>query len=231
MILTTGAPRGCGTRQQGGVYACCGLSPHGTPVEEFLFDPPLEVDELTVKSIGVTLFERDGVLHVLDHVGSVYYASIADYVEEVKRLGLSRRLELSAEEYAQITPESRLLHTHERAFVENWKELRPIYAPCPKGLHDANEEFCAACWWATVEGGELLAFANETGLEVAKMMPSFAYTAWMPKDGFEGEFRLGLFASFPISHIEVIEDPDGGEHERKKERLADAQVPVAVVSQ
>ena len=32
--------RGCGEREPGGVYAECGLSPSGSPLERFLIDPP-----------------------------------------------------------------------------------------------------------------------------------------------------------------------------------------------
>ncbi len=37
--------RGCGEREQGGVYAECGLSPYGTPLEYFLIDPPRPLPE------------------------------------------------------------------------------------------------------------------------------------------------------------------------------------------
>ncbi len=39
--LTVPLERGCGMREKGGLYACCGTSPFGKPVEEFLIDPPL----------------------------------------------------------------------------------------------------------------------------------------------------------------------------------------------
>ncbi len=39
------APRGCGEREPGGVYAECGLSSRGRPLEEFLIDPPLPLPE------------------------------------------------------------------------------------------------------------------------------------------------------------------------------------------
>ena len=34
-------PRGCGDREEGGVYAESGISASGNPLEHFLFDPPL----------------------------------------------------------------------------------------------------------------------------------------------------------------------------------------------
>src|SRR5882762_4296704 len=38
-------PRGCGEREEGGVYAECGPSPSGSPLEHFLFDPPLPLPD------------------------------------------------------------------------------------------------------------------------------------------------------------------------------------------
>ena len=38
--------RGCGEREQGGVYAETGLSPYGTPLEYFLIDPGMGVRNL-----------------------------------------------------------------------------------------------------------------------------------------------------------------------------------------
>jgi hypothetical protein len=38
-------PRGCGERSPGGIYAECGKSPFGSPLEYFLFDPPLPLSE------------------------------------------------------------------------------------------------------------------------------------------------------------------------------------------
>ena len=37
--------RGCGEREPGGVYAECGLSPYGSPLEHFLIDPPMPLPE------------------------------------------------------------------------------------------------------------------------------------------------------------------------------------------
>jgi hypothetical protein len=59
------------------------------------------------------------VAHVFDIVGGEYYPNVADFLEEARRLGVSRRLELEAGEYARLTPRSRLFLLHRRAVINN----------------------------------------------------------------------------------------------------------------
>jgi hypothetical protein len=54
--------RGCGTRVAGGIYLVCSLSPNGTPLADFIVDPPIPLDaqeraDLGVKPIGMTYVE------------------------------------------------------------------------------------------------------------------------------------------------------------------------------
>ena len=56
-------PRGCGEREPGGVYAECGLSPRGRPLEEFLFDPPLPIPE------GLDLINKPQLWHAHTRLG------------------------------------------------------------------------------------------------------------------------------------------------------------------
>ena len=65
-----GGERGCGSRKKGCVYLECPLSDSGLPIEHFIVDPPLDIDLTAygVTPVGVKLFERNGVWHVLDWV-------------------------------------------------------------------------------------------------------------------------------------------------------------------
>lgn len=63
---------------------------------------------------------RITVTHVYDIVGQDNYPNVLDFYEELKRLGASRKCELSTpEEYARLTAESRLFLLHPRAHVTN----------------------------------------------------------------------------------------------------------------
>jgi hypothetical protein len=60
------------------------------------------------------------VTHVFDIIGGENYPNVADWLEETRRLGVSRRLELgSTEEYARLSPRSRLFLLHRRAVIDN----------------------------------------------------------------------------------------------------------------
>ena len=201
-LVTSGARRGCGYRQPGGAYFAVPLGPGGRPIEEFLIDPPVVIDDparLGLASVGVTLIERDGVTHVIDIVGREHYPTVAAFIDEARRLGISRRAPRTID-FARITQASRLLLAHPHADIANAAEF-PCEARCP--CHVAEHlmlgfgDMCARLWWAEP-------------LEAAR-------------------HRLALFASFPIAQIEVVRDDTGGSHVNTIERAAGAGVPVVEV--
>jgi hypothetical protein len=183
-LVTSGARRGCGYRQPGGAYFAVPLGPGGRPVEEFLIDPPIVIDaaRLGAAAVGVTLIEREGVSDVLDTVGREYYPTVASFVEETRRLGVSRRAPRTID-FGRISEPSRLLLAHLQADIANAAEF-PCDRPCP--CHVAEHlalgfaDMCARLWW-------------QEPLEAAR-------------------HRLALFASFPIGQIEVVRDPVAGSH-------------------
>ena len=67
--------RGCGEREQGGVYAETGLSRYGTPLEYFLIDPPQPLP------VGLDLINKPqlwedpatGITHLLIWIGGEHY--------------------------------------------------------------------------------------------------------------------------------------------------------------
>lgn len=226
--------RGCGRRKAGGAYAELGLAAGGMPLEDFLMDPPWPVEGLpNVSAVGITLYERDGVTHILDWVGSQHYLNVADFVEEVRRYGLSRRLPESTP-FERITPESRLLTIHARARIENAKEYRPVLEdakhPCPKRnpLHeDGGDPVCIGLCWQDVEGGE----GPEATRAVKRKMPSFTYTALRRPEGVEPEYRAAVFASWPLSRIAVVKDPLGNRHEALRQKARRSPLEVAEVDE
>lgn len=181
-----GAERGCGSRVEGGIYACVPTSPNGRPVEHFLCCPPIRIDadEYGLSNIGVKLIDLPEtclycggggkviahinpvpqdcpdckglglvpVSHVFDIIGGEHYPNVADFIEEARRLGISRRLELGdAKEYARLSSRSRLFLLHARAIIENPQDyinaMLPIEAAalmeaggCPKNnpQHSVN---------------------------------------------------------------------------------------------
>lgn len=107
-----GVERGCGTRVKGGVYAECGTSRNGVPLEHFLVDPPkpMNVDH----KVGVELIRGpDDRYHLIDWVGSAHYPNVADFLEEGLRHGFSRRLPRKLD-LTVLDRGSRLLIVHAR---------------------------------------------------------------------------------------------------------------------
>ena len=242
-------PRGCGpARQAGGVYAECGLSPHGRPLEAFLLDPPVRLDlelqrALGVRPVGVALVpdtRRAGVHHVFDWVGSVHYPNVADVLEEVRRYGMSRRLPRSLD-FARLSPESRHVLIHASAWID---DPAPYFADrveaaggrmwCPQARPEHADRnrppaMCAGLWWEDVDGG--VAGAHRHGHRaVERQMPALRYVAAGPPPyppGYARRYTPALFASFPISRLVCVRDPDGGAHEAAAGRARAARgIPV-----
>src|SRR5579859_2113521 len=135
----TNVDRGCGRRQAGGCYLEVGVGPGGLPVEAFLIDPVLGVGvdlqraigiagPRGTMSLGVHLVPRGdtpGVFDVWDVVGEGYYPNVADFLEEARRYGVSRRVSRTLD-FSKISPYSRLVILHAKAAVINWQQM---YAP------------------------------------------------------------------------------------------------------
>ena len=90
--------RGCGSsRESGGIYLSMGLSPDGVPIWNFLVDPAIPFQGEKFQGVHLASPEmtegwpEDSVL-LLDMVGKEFYPIVPDFVEEVRRMGLSRRI-------------------------------------------------------------------------------------------------------------------------------------------
>ena len=243
------ALRACGARVRGGVYAETHLSREGLPVYEFLIDPPLGINPtaMGLSPIGVRLIEKGGITHVLDWVGSEYYPNVADMVEEIRRMGISRRLP-STLDFGKLTPGSMIFLAHARAIIENageyfaerggfikegphWFETDEDTSGwwCPQG-HPSHlnpvdpPPMCASLWWENLSGGE----DSEGDRGVKRTMPAFSYRGLRSPDGVKPRYAIGLFAGFPINNIAVINDPDGDSHEKALKRVVRTSLPVSL---
>ncbi len=136
--------RGCGEREPGGVYAECGLSTHGRPLEEFLLDPPLPVPEGLDVINKPQLWQRtfaayepmcdadeQPIYDVLIWVGQEHYPYCPDFVEEVRRYGASRRLNPNLD-LSLLSRASRMILVHPRARNLAWQMQTP-----PETCHKA----------------------------------------------------------------------------------------------
>lgn len=226
-------PRGCGdARISGAVYAECGISLGGTStLRDFICDPPFPIDaalRAMISPNGVTLFQQPGtdIWHIIDWIGESFYPNVWDFLGEVARFGLSRRLS-SLLEYDKISPESRLLAIHRKAIIRNDNDY-PDWN-CPRDLisHEKNlgvYPCCAGVWAQDIVDGEPV--ATNTPIKtvtlvdgktaeigeprlIRRVRPAFTYYAHSQPPYAEPEYDAGFIASFPLSRLAIV---NGGEN-------------------
>lgn len=228
MVGTTpGVERGCGYREQGAVYLECGLDEDGEPIESFLIDPPTEFE--VDAHIGQELIDVNGTTHVFDWIGSSHYEYTADFIEEIRHYGLSRRISRNLE-VSRLTPASRILCLHARAYIPGYEENEQMgehemnhpKRRCGKYHQDGDETHleyptgaCSRKWWwdaePTTEGTQ------------TRSVASFSYG---PVHGWDvPEPEGAIFLSLPITNFAVIMAEDGSHMDTTddlRERTGDA---------
>ena len=209
--------RGCGRRVVGGVYVEVKQGDGGMPVEAFLVDPPAIVTAQALGLIdkGVRLIEIENVWHVFDIVGEKHYPYVADFVEEGRRMGFSRRLPENLD-LTKLDPEqSRLVFLHRKALITNVEDAGFLHLEhlCPKGIeeHKAGrlEEMCAGLWWHDLAAQNL----DAEGLRKLKSGAKYA-AAIRPKGSAKPERALAIFMSLPITDLAVIRGRNPEENAR-----------------
>lgn len=242
--MTIGAlpvQRGCGYRCKGGIYAECGLSASGRPLEEFLIDPPtplpLETQQaLGVRPIGVTLVpdpHDPGTSHLFDWIGTRFYPNVMDFLEEVRRFGLSRRLPRSLN-LGKLNRRSRHVAIHANGWID---DARLYFAArrsgewvCPKYRPDHLDPrhppaMCAGLWCEDVVGGEAVAEVPHEPhhpRQVWRRLPSFSYAALCPPPGMQPAYTPAIVAAFPLTRLVVVRD-ERDAHRPALERAQQAQ--------
>ena len=277
--------RECGFRKEGGVYAVVPTSSKfGKPVEDFILCKPLPInrEEYNLSNIGVKLIDisqpcflckgvvtkgvktcqncfgtgKETITHIFDIIGQDNYPNVADFIEETRRLGVSRRLELGdTKQYARLSSRSRLFCLHQRAVISNPGDIyKPMKltelarlnrAGCVKNLPEHkvkgedNKRYllqaglnyppgCSALYWNVLqEGAELI---PETGENeeynhfAERKLVSGTYRGYALRENVKPVYGLGIFASFPLSRLEVVNP--GGEYEEKFTKASFAGVDV-----
>jgi hypothetical protein len=186
-------PRGCGDREEGGVYAESGTSPFGSPLECFLFDPPLPLPDGLDLVNKPQLWQRvdpgsgepvldpetNAPVHdLLIWIGAEHYPEAVDYIEETRRLGASRRLNPNMD-LSKLTRRSRMLLAHPRAIIASWRELLPPQS-CKKHLPYHDQIFYEHLYRDHLENGEGLDATDDD-----ERVGPCIFKMWevLPKDG------------------------------------------------
>lgn len=246
-------------RVAGGAYLTCPLSKKGLPLERFLIDPPIRHVELKdedsgewsvepimsawrLSSVGITIMEIPAFgpgYHVVDIVGAQHYPNVADFIEEVRHMGLSRRISRSSN-FELLSRGSKVIIAHPSGWIGDWiTYMRTEFIewqrlhPCPrhedKHTDWPDETMCARWWWQDILHGERT--IGPASRSVRREMPSFSYEGAAPMDRPPDppDRQLALVAAFPLHKIEVIKDPEGGKHEATVSKaIESSDIPVVL---
>jgi len=187
--------RGCGERSAGSVYGMCPTSPTGTPVWNFLLDPPVPYHEGLFRGIKFAQDEAlgdgwdNGSILLIDWIGAEAYPTLACWVEEVRRFGMSRKFPASFPLERLAGKEVWLAVIHKRA-VHEWEtalEDGPAYANCKRANSDSFAWHYPRCVYHS--WGTAMRFHEDTG---GTQVP-FVNMGWA--DGVDDQ-RMGYWMGF-----------------------------------
>lgn len=235
-------PRGCGLRIAGAIYWEFGVvrempanNTPGADRQRILLDPPVPIDieALGMTAVGMHPIERDGVTHILDWVGEDHYPNVADFIEEARRWGVSRRMPRNLP-WRNLSARSTLLLVHRRGFIRNWRDYRPQLAgadrllrtyACPTGnpdhatAHGTLTDCCAGVWWDDITGGVVPQGRAAGDRTTVREMPWGTYTGRERPEGVEPQYETAIVARVPLGAVAVIQDTQGNTHQQTMQRL------------
>lgn len=242
--------RGCGTREAGGVYLTVGMGPFGRPVEDFIVDypTPIDVTQTPVSAKGMHLVPwKDGKWLLLDWVGESNYPSPADFVEEVRKHGLSRRIASNFPFESLRNKDVTHALIHPRAVNAAPVEVMlPCPQSCPTGNveHLAGDQRCACWWWVqdtraqgTPPEEPLAGDAGYTPWEAVSVPLADGFNRYTAFRGYKPlpprVAALGIFMAFPLAmqSIEVIRHDDEALVQDRVVKAMAAGLSVEVVSE
>ena len=202
MIIPCSGQRGCGTREEGGLYMCVGVSPTGTPIEEFILDPAREFRGKHF--LSPILYERNGIYDILIWVGAEFYPFVPDFIEEAQWMGISRKIRTNFP-IDKLTPgESRMILIHKRAIPKFEYEVLPT-GWCLKSDED---HLCTFDLWPlsslrSMKNHKVLQ-EDDIQMQVEIVTPSVSYHVTKPLFAESWGYQAGAFAAFYITHLEYI---------------------------
>jgi hypothetical protein len=193
-------------------------------------------------------FGSGTLTHLVDWIGENNYPSVADFIEETRLLGMSRKLSPKMD-YSRLTPGSRHMMIHPRAHIVKFKDYFKAEAEfseganlkaCPQGLpNHFQERMCARLFWQDIYGGEPLGDPRDPR-EVRKQLPCKAvysgltslYDEGRKKESKAGRYKPAFFLWLPIQLIGVIAAPSNREKEKQAVAAAKkAHIPVRIIEE
>jgi len=228
--------RGCGERKDKGLYLESIPGEDGLPIEHFIFDPPIPINQEPFRAPILYRDEKSGVYHVLIWVGKKFYESPFDFIEEASVKGVSRRIPKNFP-IEKLSRKSVMLFVHSDAILQNWRELTEKLKehgisriPCPKNReeHQSLKENCIALLYYLMKG-EPTGREDSAGRWVKRQVGDLDYSVPNPLEdlNFIPVFKTGIFLYAPITNIAYI-SKDGKVEESIAEKANECKLPVIV---
>lgn len=238
--------RRCGSRISGGIYLEVPLSEYGEPLESFICDPAIRLPaDLAVPERGVVLRSgADGRMMLLDYIGENNYPNVADFIEEVRVQGLSRRI---PENFDFSTLDSSVLYCaiHRKGYVHNepwyrqWALEHPLKStdgvsvetgwPCPLHKHTidgTHEQPCSAVWWHDIKPGHGVPTEVERAVRVEQPEGPPYLALERPKE-IVPIYDDAIVLILPVVKLAVIRGKDG-EHDKAFTKASKAKINVTL---
>lgn len=196
MKSITGITRGCGKREVGGLYICCGLSRYGKPLEYFIIDPSIPVE---YRSFRAPIWVNENTL--LMWVGTEHYRFPSDFIEEVRLFGVSKRIPTNFEiEKLRVT--TKMAFVHARAIVLNQDQFpAPKFCPKKDSRHLQVGSRCLGIVYSLAPGENNTRKVGDTEYPV---FPFSENNLPVPT------YSQGIFLVLPITHLDFVigKNPD-----------------------
>lgn len=190
MKSITGITRGCGKREIGGLYICCGFSPYGKPLEYFIIDPPVPVEH---KNFRTPIWVGDDLLI---WIGAEHYEFPSDFIEETRMFGVSRRVP-SNFEIQRVKPTTKMFFVHGKAVVTNYSELPPPIH-CPRSIpeHLEGADCCIGLSYSLAP--------QNNGEKKLRTVGDTSYEVYLFHTSVKPAFSQGVFLALPVTHFDLV---------------------------
>jgi hypothetical protein len=221
-IALENGERACGkARTSDSIYLENPTSPFGEPIESFYVDLPIPLnpESINLTPIGVQLIqdESTGVYHIFDWIGEKHYPSPADFLEEARLMGISRKLSPSLD-YTKLTAASLLICVHPRAVIISPELYTPTAWQCPTSKNHEHNEPCIGWHWH--ECFNQVDFTDEATGKMWRIQPSGQYELKPSYPRHTTQTACGIFARVPISRLVVTARDDNSFDSAKLERIS-----------
>lgn len=188
-----------------GIYALCADVGSNQPIEPYVLDLPQRFPTYVRDAIGLKpgtqrlLMDTydQSVVHVLDWLPTTQYQRVVYWLEEVRALGIRRRLDIPPDEVRLLGLRSRLVSLHSHGWIENGRQYLIARGPlrtrlqsgeeahpdvgglwwCPKGNPEHCDPdvirerglpiFCASIWWDDLGAQDGEPFAGRVSPETS----------------------------------------------------------------